>query len=71
MGEPGFFMEERGGGGGSMTGVLREDTFVVERLLKAWKGCELERPRGLAVGDSERGGRRCGVRDMWRPMAIC
>lgn len=70
MGEPGFFMEERGGGGGRMMGVLREDIFAVERL-KACRGCELERPRGLAEGDSERGGRRCGVREMWRPMAIC
>ena len=53
-----------------MTGVLRKDALAAERL-DAWRSCELERPRGLVEGDSERGGRRCGVRDMWRPMAIC
>lgn len=37
VGEPGFFMEERGGGGGSMTGVSREYIFVEERL-EAWRG---------------------------------
>lgn len=57
VGEPGFFMEERGGGGGRMTGVPRDGIFAGVRF-KAWRGCELERPRWLMEGDSERGERR-------------
>ena len=41
-------------------------------LLRAiWCECECECECGWGEREDERGGRTCGVREIWRPMAIC
>lgn len=58
---PPFFIDERTGGGGSAMGVGRCPVCEKWPLALSW-----ERPYGEAAC-----GRRCGVRDMWSPIAIC